>query len=129
MSLPRINPEIKEDLIAGEITKESGEQLFSQDESISVIVSLDHSLHLQMFEKNSLPDNLNKVIETLDSIASSSFLDQVNIHKDRPLVVHLNGKNIHFRTAAEIMCYVDGMQNMWEMVYDKLEDAANEEVW
>jgi len=129
MSLPRINPEIKEDLIAGEITKESGEQLFSQDESISVIVSLDHSLHLQMFEKNSLPDNLNKVIETLDSIASSSFLDQVNIHKDRSLVVHLNGKNIHFRTAAEIMCYVDGMQNMWEMVYDKLEDAANEEVW
>lgn len=124
MSRPDINPEIKDDFINGNITQESDKQLFVGEDDISVIVSMENSVHLQMFEEHNTPDNLNRVVNKLDMLASSVFLDEINIKRDRPLVVHLNGKNIHFRTVGEIMCYVDGMLNMWNMLYDQLEDVA-----
>ena len=63
----------------------------------------------------------------MDMLASSTFLEQRNIRDDRPLVVHLNKRNLHFRTAAEIMCYVDGMRQVLDVVFERLSEARNEE--
>lgn len=123
---PEIRPSIKSDVANGNLTKEGDRQLFVEEEDISVIVSTDHSVHLQMFEEGEVPQQVYQAIKKMDMLASSTFLDQINIKDDRPLVVHLDERNLHFRTAAEIMCYVDGMQQVLDVLYERLSEVRNE---
>lgn len=124
---PEIRPSIKNDVANGNLTDEGDRQLFVDEKDISVIVSTEHSVHLQMFEEGEMPQGVYQAIKKMDMLASSTFLEQINIRDDRPLVVHLNKRNLHFRTAAEIMCYVDGMQQVLDVVFERLSEAQNEE--